>query len=103
MREYFQKKLKSIYYAGDYYTYKTVKDIMKQSNYRREMKEKLKQCILSVANGDHDTPLRKGMHRATYNERLKKLADLNVNPLTIPKHFGEGCNFIQNPLAPLFK
>lgn len=103
MREYFQKYLKPIYQAGDYYSYKKLKDIIEQSNYRPAMKEKLKQFILSVANGDLDTPLRKGMHRATYNDRLKKLADLNVNPLTIPKHFGKGCNFIQNPLTPLFK
>lgn len=85
---YFFEYIKPYFYEGDYYKKQISKQIINNSDYSRNMQDKLKKFILLIeVYGIDNIIKRKICCDSTYKSYVEKLNKLNVNPICIPKEW----------------
>ena len=96
MEEYFFNFLKGYLYEGDYHTIENAKKIINTSDYKPNMKRKLKNFIKHVSlyylsnlmDPEFCKDVRLHYSYGTINNYIKKLNAINVNPITIKQLYG---------------
>ena len=81
---YLNKTLKPILYKGDYYNLYHASKLIR-ANYKPQMADKLIKLVKSISL-DGITKVRNSFNNTTtFNSYIKKLEEINVNPILIPK------------------
>ena len=94
-RHYLQK-MYGMFPKGDFYALDAAEHIVSYSNLTKTTKRHLIDFLREIAQNDMDTAKRKICYN-TYRRYLNILADLGVNPITIPRDCG--LSYIQSPFA----
>ena len=94
-RHYLQK-MYGMFPKGDFYALDAAEYIVSYSNLTKTTKRHLIDFLREIAQNDMDTAKRKICYN-TYRRYLNILADLGVNPITIPRDCG--LSYIQSPFA----
>lgn len=88
MENYFFSIVDGFCYTGDYYKRKLANRIIDNSNNTPSMKNKLKEFLLEVERkGLEKVKSSKKYNTCSINTRIKKLNELNINPIPIPANF----------------
>ena len=87
MEEYFFKFLYDYLYEGDYYIRKKANKIIRNSQFKNKTKEKLKEFLKDVEEEKLSNLIKNGKkYKPTIIlNRIKKLNELKINPIPIPK------------------
>lgn len=96
IEEYFFDFLKGYLYEGDYHTLENARKIINASNYKPDMKHKLKNFVKHVSSyylsnlmdPKFCKDVRLHYSYGTINNYIKKLNAINVNPITIQQLHG---------------
>lgn len=96
-RDYFRKYMSPIYHAGDFYKLEEARKRIRKSPLTDSNKNKLIGFLKQVSSHSIDTPL-KSMTDSTFRNRLKKLSQLGINPIPIPKNYPKAPTTLSNPL-----
>lgn len=95
-RDYFRKYMSPIYHAGDFYKLEEARKRIRKSPLTDSNKNKLIGFLKQVSSHSIDTPL-KSMTDSTFRNRLKKLSQLGINPIPIPKNYPKAPTTLSNP------
>ena len=88
MEEYYFKELEKYLYLGDYYKRKICKKLIDKSKIKPLMKKRLNKFSLFESRYTIDGVVKKGKKcDDTVKGYIKKLNELNINPVTIPEEF----------------
>ena len=90
------QKMYGMFPKGDFYALDAAEHIVSYSNLTKTTKRHLIDFLREIAQNDMDTAKRKICYN-TYRRYLNILADLGVNPITIPRDCG--LSYIQSPFA----
>lgn len=82
--------------TGDYYTLNRAAAIIDQSSHTPDMKRKLVEALQAIENAGSIFEAREQANncKKTFNEHLKRLRALNINPVTIPRNMR--CNHLES-------
>lgn len=94
-RHYLQK-LYSMFPKGDFYTLDEAEHRVSSASLTKTIKRHLIDFLREIARSDMDTAKNKICYN-TYRRYLRILADLGVNPITIPQNCG--LSYIQSPFV----
>ncbi|MFD2682605.1 hypothetical protein [Bacillus seohaeanensis] len=103
-RKYFDERIFSIFFKGDFYKIDQARKIIYDSPLSSSYKRKLIDFLKKVSSYDVSTPLN-NMSKKTLNSRLEMLQNLGINPILIPKNYLNAPSIIINPLKdfPIYK
>lgn len=90
------KHIYPIVRKGDYYKIFEAEKIIESSSYSRLKKKKLRAFLVTISQGNIDTP-KKSMSTPTYRNYLKSVESLGINPILIPKNRKDSPGFLKNP------
>ena len=84
MEEFYFKKLREYVYLGTHYKRRKVNELINNSKYNNNYKEKLKKFVL-ITNRYNITYVQKNIYcRHTVNKYIEMLEKIGINPITIP-------------------
>lgn len=74
----------------DYYSFKSARDLINESNYSNEIKESMINILKLIAQKRNVWKARESeeIDSEDFNKAIKKIKKLGINPVTIPNHFG---------------
>lgn len=99
-KHYLNYYLKPLFYSGNYYNLDNAISIIETSDLSLSWKRKLNNFII-VINQSNVSESIKHYSYHKFRTNIKKLKELNINPITIPDNYN--IDKIKNPLSKIFK
>lgn len=82
---YFDKNFNKILYSGDYYKIYEARKILKKKVHKEKLRKNIDNFLVEISNSSIST-VKENYSKYYFNKYIKKLEELNINPMLIPKN-----------------